>query len=78
MDIALLVESISKTTASNLIGPESTISYGEEKGYIFYPGKGPLLGKVMHFANIGTISKEDVEEFCDTIQEVIKDKPIEY
>jgi 2-aminoethylphosphonate-pyruvate transaminase len=60
----------------NTIIPEG-LTYQEihdkmkEKGYVFYPGKGPLDGKVVHFANIGTLQKEDILQFCDDLKEVI-------
>ena len=50
----------------------------KEKGYIFYPGKGELDGKVIHIGNIGTLTEEDIIEFCEDIKNVIKSKPIEY
>lgn len=50
----------------------------KERGYIFYPGKGELDGKVIHLANIGTLTEEDVIDFCNDIKDVIKERPIEY
>ena len=48
----------------------------KEKGYIIYPGKGVLDGKVIHIANIGTLREKDIEQFCDDLEEIIKDKII--
>ncbi len=50
----------------------------KERGYIFYPGKGPLLGKVLHFANIGTLTEKDIIEFCKNLKEIVEEKPVEY
>jgi 2-aminoethylphosphonate-pyruvate transaminase len=50
----------------------------KEKGYVIYPGKGILDGKVIHIANIGTLEEKDVDQFCDDLQEIINDKDVEY
>ncbi len=50
----------------------------KEKGYIVYPGKGPLEGRIIHIANVGTHTKKDVNEFCDALAEIVKDRKIEY
>ena len=43
-----------------------------EKGYVIYPGKGPLDGWIMNIGNIGSINKEDVREFCKVLIGIIK------
>lgn len=50
----------------------------KEKGYIIYPGKGPLDGKVLHIANIGTHTTKEVGEFCDVVGEIVGEKRVEY
>jgi 2-aminoethylphosphonate-pyruvate transaminase len=50
----------------------------KEKGYIIYPGKGPLDGKVLHIANVGTHTQKDVGEFCDALAEIVRVRKIEY
>ena len=50
----------------------------KEKGYIIYPGKGVLEGKIIHMANVGTLEEKDIDQFCDDLQEIIKDNKIEY
>jgi len=43
----------------------------KKRGYIIYPGKGPLLGKVIHLANIGTLNEEDVLQFCKDFKDIL-------
>jgi 2-aminoethylphosphonate-pyruvate transaminase len=50
----------------------------KERDYIVYPGKGPLDGKVMHIANVGTNTTKEVSEFCDAIAEIVKEKRVQY
>jgi 2-aminoethylphosphonate-pyruvate transaminase len=50
----------------------------KEKGYIIYPGKGPLDGKVLHIANVGTQTVREVGKFCDAVEEITKEKRAEY
>ncbi len=50
----------------------------KEEGYIIYPGKGPLDGKVLHIANVGTHTKDDVSEFCDALEKITSAKRPEY
>lgn len=50
----------------------------KEKGYIIYPGKGPLKDKVMHIANIGVLGRDDVLEFCSAFESILGGKKIEY
>jgi 2-aminoethylphosphonate-pyruvate transaminase len=47
-------------------------------GYIIYPGKGPLEDKVIHVANVGTLNKQDVDDFCQEISRIIRNKPLIY
>lgn len=44
-----------------------------EKGYVIYPGKGPLDGRVMNIGNIGTINKRDVIDFVETLKVIINE-----
>ena len=50
----------------------------KREGYIIYPGKGPLEGKIIHIANVGTNTTRDVGEFCDAVAEIVKERRIEY
>ena len=50
----------------------------KKKGYIIYPGKGPLVDKILHIANVGTHTTKEVSEFCDAIAEIVKEKRLEY
>lgn len=49
-----------------------------EKGYIIYPGKGPLEGKVMHIGNVGTNTTKEVNGFCDAVSQIVKERKVEY
>ena len=49
-----------------------------EKGYIIYPGKGPLEGKVMHIGNVGTHTTKEVNGFCDAVSQIVKKRKVEY
>ncbi|HDK41861.1 MAG TPA: aminotransferase class V-fold PLP-dependent enzyme, partial [Candidatus Pacearchaeota archaeon] len=48
----------------NILVPEN-LTYNDihskmkERGYVFYPGKGPLEGRTIHLANIGTLTEQD-------------------
>lgn len=50
----------------------------KEKGYIIYPGKGPLDGKILHIANVGTHTTKEVGEFCEEVAEIVREKKVEY
>ena len=50
----------------------------KQKGMIIYPGKGPLVDKILHIANVGTHTTKDVSEFCDVLAEIVKEKKLEY
>ncbi|MEK6840365.1 MAG: alanine--glyoxylate aminotransferase family protein [Nanoarchaeota archaeon] len=50
----------------------------KKKGYIIYPGKGPLEGKVLHIANVGTHTTKDVGGFCDALAKIVEKKKVEY
>ena len=50
----------------------------KERGYIIYPGKDQLDGKIMHIANVGTHIIKDVAEFCDVFAEIVKTRKVEY
>jgi len=60
----------------NVLIPEN-IAYDKlhqklkEKGYIIYPGKGPLEGKIIHFANIGTLNEKDVVRFSNELKDIL-------
>ena len=44
-----------------------------KRGYIIYPGKGPLDGKVMNIGNIGNLNKQDIIEFLINLNEVLNE-----
>ncbi len=50
----------------------------KERGYIVYPGKGPLENKIIHIANVGTHTTKDVDLFCDAVAEIVKERKVEY
>ena len=50
----------------------------KERGYIVYPGKGPLENKIIHIANVGTHTLDDVNDFCDVVAEIVREKKVEY
>jgi 2-aminoethylphosphonate-pyruvate transaminase len=74
-----LEESTMSNVMTNVLLPKN-YSYEEihehlkKAGYIIYPGKGPLEGKVIHIANVGTLNKEDVNNFCEEIAKLVKNK----
>lgn len=47
----------------------------KDKGYIVYPGKGHLEGKVIHIANVGTTTTKEVDEFCNVLSQIITERP---
>lgn len=47
-------------------------------GFIIYPGKDRLEDKIMHIANVGTHNLNDVNEFCDAMTGIVKEKKVEY
>ncbi len=49
-----------------------------KEGYIIYPGKDRLEGKIMHIGNVGTHTTKEVGEFCDAISQIVKERRIEY
>ncbi len=50
----------------------------KDKGYIIYPGKNKLEGKVMHIANVGILTTKEVREFCNILSEIVRERKIEY
>ena len=46
----------------------------KKNGFVIYPGKGPLAGKAMHIANIGTINKKAIREFLKAMKKAIRKK----
>ncbi len=50
----------------------------KQRGYIIYPGKGPLEGKIMHIANVGTNTTKEVSEFCDAVAQIVEKKRAGY
>ena len=50
----------------------------KQRGYIIYPGKDRLEGKIIHIANVGTHTKKEVTEFCEALAEVVEKKKVEY
>jgi len=44
----------------------------KRKGYLIYAGKGELEGKVMHIANIGSLTSSDIKNFIKTLKGVLK------
>ncbi|MCK5608195.1 alanine--glyoxylate aminotransferase family protein [Candidatus Pacearchaeota archaeon] len=45
----------------------------KEKGYVVYPGKGELEGRIVHLATIGSLATEDVEEFINSLDKVLSE-----
>jgi len=50
----------------------------KERGYIIYPGKGRLEGKIMHVGNIGINTTREVSEFCDSVANIVEKRKAEY
>jgi 2-aminoethylphosphonate-pyruvate transaminase len=74
-----LEESTMSNVMTNVLLPknysyEDIHEHLKKEGYIIYPGKGPLEGKVIHIANVGTLNKEDVNNFCEKIAKLVEDK----
>jgi 2-aminoethylphosphonate-pyruvate transaminase len=46
----------------------------KQKGFVIYPGKGPLTEKAMHIANIGTIDKEAITAFLRELEGTISNQ----
>ena len=52
-----------------------TIHYKlKKKGFLIYPGKNELNGKVMHIATIGALTEKDIKEFVKKLKEILKVK----
>lgn len=71
---------IEKSTMSNVLTnvflPEGTEYQTvhdklKQKGYIIYPGKGVFANRIMHIANVGTLTQEEVLAFCSILEEVL-------
>lgn len=43
----------------------------KDKGFLIYPGKGELDGKVMHIATMGNIQIDDVKDFVIALEETL-------
>ncbi|MBN2066912.1 MAG: alanine--glyoxylate aminotransferase family protein [Candidatus Diapherotrites archaeon] len=46
----------------------------KKNGFVIYPGKGPLTGKAMHIANIGTVNKKTISQFLEVMEKAIHKK----
>jgi 2-aminoethylphosphonate-pyruvate transaminase len=63
---------------TNYILPES-VGYQEvhdkmkQRGFVVYPGKGALEGKIIHIANLGILNEEDILKICRNMKEVIEE-----
>jgi 2-aminoethylphosphonate-pyruvate transaminase len=73
-----LEKTVMSNVMTNVLIPNG-IEYSEihsrlkQKGFVIYPGKGQLEGKIMHIANVGTLQRKDILEFCSAIKSVIKE-----
>jgi len=63
---------------TNYILPEG-VGYQEvhdkmkQRGFVVYPGKGALEGKIIHIANLGILNEEDILKICRNMKEVIEE-----
>ena len=68
-------EKMSNLMVNVLIPENRTYEYLHEelkkRGYITYAGKGQLSGKIIHLANMGTLKKEDILQFCKNLREIL-------
>ena len=44
----------------------------KKKGFLIYPGKGPLEEKAMHIANIGAIDEKEINKFLSALRTVVR------
>jgi len=68
-------EEMSSLMINLLIPKNTTYEYLHDelkkRGYIVYPGKGPLSGEVIHIANIGKLNEEDISQFCENFKDIL-------
>ncbi|MEM2143947.1 MAG: alanine--glyoxylate aminotransferase family protein [Candidatus Jordarchaeaceae archaeon] len=78
-----LEKNVMSNVMTNVLIPMN-ITFGEihdelkKKGYIIYPGKRHLEGKIMHIANVGTLKKADVLRFCSALKSVFNKREVKY
>ena len=48
-----------------------------EKNIVIYDGKGPLKGKVFQVGNVGELSKEEIDLFLESLEEILQ-KPHQF
>lgn len=46
----------------------------KNKGFVIYPGKGPLTEKAMHIATIGAINNKDIQRFLKALKTILPQK----
>jgi 2-aminoethylphosphonate-pyruvate transaminase len=48
----------------------------KEQGYLIHPGQGPLESKIFRVANMGALSRADLEGFLSAFQQVLEKTPV--
>ncbi|MCF7929815.1 MAG: aminotransferase class V-fold PLP-dependent enzyme [Spirochaetales bacterium] len=79
-NLKLLIEdeSICSNTVTSVFLPKHIetnefLDAMEDRGFVFYEGKGPLLEqKMIQIANMGNITKDDCHEMCDVLRDVLE------
>ncbi len=72
-DERIMASTVTSVFLPKQVGVNDFLDAMEERGFVFYEGKGPLLEKNMiQIANMGNISSEDCRKMCDVLADVLK------